>query len=243
MAEPISRRELMRDAGIAAGTLAALGLGAASAEGAVAPAEAAAAEPAEYTLPPLPYAYDALEPHLDKRTLTLHHDKHHAGYVRGLNAALKKLAKARAENDAAAIKHVTRDLAFHGSGHVLHSLYWASMKPGGGEPKGALADAITKSFDTFHAFSNQFIAVTGGVAGSGWGVLAYEPLGRRLVILGVEKHENVAVSGMVPLLVCDVWEHAYYLKYQNRRAAYIEAWGKHLIDWNAVANRYATAVA
>jgi len=112
---------------------------------------------------------------------------------------------------------------------------------GGGQPTGALGRMVARSFGSFDALAREFVAVTTSVRGSGWGVLAYEPTGRRLVVFGVEKHENVAVSGAVPVLVCDVWEHAYYLKYQNRRGAYVDAFMKHLVDWPAVDRRVQTA--
>ena len=194
-----------------------------------------------YVLPPLPYAYDALEPYIDKQTMMLHHDKHHAGYVRGLNASLKKLAEARAAGDYSMVPYYTQKVAFNGSGHVLHSIFWKNMSPkGGGEPKGELAKAIAKDFGSFAAFKSQFVTAASKVEGSGWGILAYEPLGRRLVVLQAEKHQNLTVWGVMPLLVVDVWEHAYYLKYQNRRGDYVKAFF-HVINWADVAARYAAA--
>ncbi len=188
-------------------------------------------------LPPLPYAYDALEPHVDKKTLTIHHDKHHAGYVKGFNAALSALAEARAAGDYAMIKHWSRELAFHGSGHALHSLYWGSMTPKGTEPEGAFLKALERSFGSFQAFKEQFAAATGAVEGSGWGVLAHEPYMGHLVVLQAEKHQDLGIWGVHPLLVCDVWEHAYYLQYQNRRGDYVRSFLK-IANWVEAARRY-----
>ncbi len=247
----LTRRELMKELGAAAVAVGALGAaGCAAPRAAAAPLAAAAAvgdraagELGDYKLPPLPYAYDALEPHLSKQTLTLHHDKHHAGYVLGLNGALAKLARARADGNAAVIPALTRALAFHGSGHLFHSIYWSSMKPGGGgKPTRGLAQLIPCSFGSFDTFVAHFAAVTKSIRGSGWGVLAYEPVGQRLVVLGAEKHENVLFAGTVPLMVCDVWEHAYYLTYQNRRAAYVDVFLKNLVDWGSIEKRLAAAV-
>jgi Fe-Mn family superoxide dismutase len=199
--------------------------------------------PKVYELPPLPYAYGALAPAIEERILKIHHTKHHAGYVRGLNATLEKLEKARASGDFSDIKALSRDLAFHGSGHILHTLYWQSMKPGGeGEPEGILREALRRDFGTFGAFKAQFLAASKQVEGSGWGILAYEPAGERLIILQVEKHQNLTIWGVVPLLVCDVWEHAYYVQYQNRRGDYVDNFFK-LIDWPQAASRYAAAIA
>lgn len=240
----LTRRELIRNVGVAAGAASVFGLGIHAGAPLVAgPEPAEAVKP--YTLPPLPYEQDALEPHLDKETVALHHGKHHAAYVAGLNGSLEKLVAARAAGDAALISALTRAMAFHGSGHVLHAIYWTSVKPGGGgkPPDRGLGKLIERDFGSFEGFRAQFAAVTNAVGGSGWGVLAYEPLGQRLVILGVEKHENVLFAGATPLLVCDVWEHAYYLKYQNRRAEYVETFLKNLVDWEPAAKRLDAAIA
>jgi Fe-Mn family superoxide dismutase len=188
-------------------------------------------------LPPLPYAYDRLEPYIDTETVTIHHDKHHAGYVKGLNIAMAELEKARTSGDFQLIKHWSRELAFNGSGHVLHSLYWANMSPGGGNPKGEIMAAINSSFGGFDQFKKQFVSATKAVEASGWGILAYEPYMGNLVILQAEKHQDLAIWGVYPLLVCDVWEHAYYLKYQNRRGDYVDNFFK-IIHWAEVGKRY-----
>lgn len=192
-------------------------------------------------LPPLPYAPDALEPHYDRETVTLHHGKHHAGYVKGLNAAEGKLAEALKSGDFAAAKELCKALAFHGSGHLLHSLFWANMKPaGGGEPTGGLAAGLTKAFGSYAAFRGLFLAAANSVEGSGWAILAHRPLDDRLVVLQAEKHENLTQWGVAPILALDVWEHAYYLKYQNKRVDYLAAWFK-TVDWKVVAERHAKA--
>jgi len=191
----------------------------------------------EYKLPALPYAPDALEPHIDARTITIHHDKHHAAYVAGLNGALAKLEEARKKGDFADVQHLSRLVAFHGSGNLLHSLYFANLGPKSGEPGGALKDAIAAQFGSLDNMKGQLTAACNSAAGSGWGMLAYEPVGGRLLVVQIEKHENQIVVGAVPLLVIDVWEHAYYLKYQNLRADYVKAiWN--VINWKEVEKRF-----
>ncbi len=196
-----------------------------------------------HELLPLPYPYDALEPYIDEQTMRLHHDIHHAGYVAGLNNAEAKLAEARKAGDFALIKHWSREAAFHGSGHLLHSLFWPNMiaasqaKPA---PGGALARAIDQDFGSFETFKAQFIAASIAIEGSGWGVLAYRPDDDALVILTAEKHQNLTQWGVVPLLVLDVWEHAYYLKYQNRRGEYVKNFFN-IVNWDDIAARYENA--
>jgi len=195
-----------------------------------------------HELPPLSYDYDALEPWYDEQTLRLHHDKHHAGYVNGLNAAESKLAAARASGDNAAVKALTAALAFHGSGHMLHSIFWTNMKPqGGGAPEGALAAQIERDFGSYDAFLAQFKAATATVEGSGWGLLVWNRAFGKLEILQAHNHQNTAHWASVPVLAVDVWEHAYYLKYQNRRAEFISVFFDHLVDWDDVAARLAKA--
>ncbi len=200
--------------------------------------------PHKHELPPLPYAYDALEPHIDEQTMRLHHDKHHLGYVNGLNKAEDELAKARDEGNFGLIKHWEREAAFHGSGHFLHSIFWPNMAPagngGGGQPSGDLANQINQDFGSFDKFKAQFTAAANAVEGSGWALLVWEPEGRHLSVLTAEKHQNLTQWSVVPLLVIDVWEHAYYLKYQNQRAAYVEAFWN-VVNWPDVAERYTAA--
>jgi Fe-Mn family superoxide dismutase len=189
-----------------------------------------------YALPPLPYPYEALEPHIDKQTMQLHHDVHHAGYVKGLNAALEKLAAARTSGDYAAVKAASRDLAFNGSGHLLHCVFWSNLTPKETGPAGTLRRMLDRDFGSFDAFKAHFGNAAKQVEASGWGILGYEPMSKRLVVLEAEKHQNLTMWGVHPLLVIDVWEHAYYLKYQNRRADYVDAFWN-IVNWDDVAAR------
>ena len=191
-----------------------------------------------HELPALPYDYNALEPHIDEQTMRLHHDKHHLAYVNGLNNAEAKLADARKTGDFALVKHWERELAFHGAGHFLHCIFWQNMSPkGGGKPTGDLLDAVTKYFGSFEAFMKQFKAAGTAVEGSGWVLLTFNSMSKALEILTSEKHQNLSQWVTQPLLVLDVWEHAYYLKYQNNRAAYVEAFGN-VINWIDVGERF-----
>jgi superoxide dismutase, Fe-Mn family len=195
-----------------------------------------------HALPELPYLYSALEPYYDEQTVKIHHDMHHKAYVDGLNNAEAKLAEARQSGDFSLIKHWEKEIAFHGSGHILHTMFWENMKPAaGGVATGQIASRIDADFGGFDIFKKQFSAAAVAVEGSGWAVLCWNPLFGKLVILQVEKHQNLAQWGVVPLLVVDVWEHAYYLKYQNKRAAFVEAWFN-LINWKNVNDRYAKAI-
>ena len=193
-------------------------------------------------LPALPYAVDALEPHYDAKTVELHHGKHHRAYVAGLNAALERLEAARAAGDFSAVKHVAREVAFHGAGHLLHCVLWTNLKPGGGgRPKGDLADALVREFGSLDAFDREIRAAAVAVEGSGWAVLVAEPSGQ-LAVLTVEKHQNQLLPGWTPILALDVWEHAYYLKYQNRRAEWVDAVMDHLVNYDDVVRRYQAIV-
>lgn len=244
----ITRRDCLMAMGTAAAGLAvAAGAGVANAAPATQPAEVEGydANAGEYVLPPLTYDYADLEPSIDAQTMKLHHDIHHAGYVRGLNGTLKKLAAAREAGDFAAVKALSNDAAFHGSGHFLHTVFWRNMAPasrgGGGEPPKLLADHLGICFGSIAAFRAQFSAASGAVEGSGWGILAYEPHARGLVVLQAEKHQNLTQWGVTPLLVLDVWEHAYYLKYQNKRGDYVKAFWD-VVNWNDVAARLHAAM-
>ncbi|HEY1923142.1 MAG TPA: superoxide dismutase, partial [Tepidisphaeraceae bacterium] len=190
----------------------------------------------EYVLPPLPYAYDALEPHIDAETMRLHHDKHHQAYVTNLNKTLKELAQldsGKAPLPAAQLSGLQEDLSFNAGGHLLHTLFWKIMGPGaGGEPQGELADALARDFGSVEAFRTRFAAVAAGVKGSGWAVLGYEPVGQRLLIVQVKQHDLQLVPWMEPILAVDVWEHAYYLKYKNARGEYVKAWWN-VVNWPA----------
>ena len=194
-----------------------------------------------YQLPDLSYDFGALEPHLSARILELHHDKHHRAYVDGANAPLEKLSAARDAGDFSTIVGLEKTLAFNMSGHVLHSILWENLSPsGGGEPTGALADAIGENFGGFDAFKAQMTNATVTVQGSGWGALVWEPLGKNLLVQQIYDHHANSVQGSTPLLVIDAWEHAYYLQYENRRPDYVNAvWN--VINWDDVAKRFARA--
>ena len=196
---------------------------------------------AKYTLPDLPYDYGALEPHYSAEILELHHDKHHAAYVKGANDALQKLDEARKHDNFDAIVGFEKTLAFNVSGHVLHSLFWKNLSPHGGDrPTGELAAAIDEHFGSFDAFKKQLTQSAATVQGSGWGALSWEPLGERLFIEQIYDHQGNVGQGGVPLLVIDAWEHAYYLQYENRRPDYVKAiWN--VLDWSDVARRFERA--
>jgi Fe-Mn family superoxide dismutase len=208
-------------------------------------------ESEKYILPPLPYDAKALEPHIDEQTMQLHHDKHHQGYVNGLNTALEALAEVReGKRPAEQVKAISRDLAFNGSGHFLHVVFWQSMGPGadsnakgggGGAPSGLVAEHIDKAFGSFKKFADHFKAASIAVEASGWGLLVLEPVARRLMVMQAEKHQNLTAWGVVPIMAIDVWEHAYYLKYQNRRKEYVDAF-MNVINWNAVEQRLRMAL-
>lgn len=195
----------------------------------------------EFVLPPLPYPKEALEPHIDAQTMEIHHDKHHAGYVAGLNKALKELSNVRAGGDAALIKHWSREVSFHGSGHVNHTLFWHMMAPagkgGGGQPGGSLAKALERDFGGLDKFTAHFKAAAAQVEGGGWAWLAVEPLSKSLVIIQQEKQQDMMLTAASPVLGIDVWEHAYYLKYQNKRAAYIDGWFN-VVNWGFAQERF-----
>jgi Fe-Mn family superoxide dismutase len=198
-----------------------------------------------YSVPPLPYAYDALEPHIDKLTMEIHHDKHHQAYVDKANAAL-----AGTSLESASIEDVLKDLSQipedkrtamrnNGGGHYNHSLFWESMSPnGGGAPSGALGDAIASTFGSFADFQAKLKETGVNQFGSGWSWLVHD--GSGLAVVGTPNQDNPISAGKTPLLGVDVWEHAYYLKYQNRRPDYLDAWWS-TVDWSKVAERFAAA--
>ncbi len=209
-------------------------------------AQGAESEPSRITLPPLPYMSELLEPHLDGRTLRIHHMKHHALHVIELNRVLGRLREAREKSDYADVQELSRALAVHAGGHLNHTIYFSSMAPlgrgGGEEPKGALAERITRDFGSYEQFKAHFTAAALSVQGNGWAVLAYHPLLDRLLISVVSEDQNLVPLGLVPLLMIDMWEHAYYLKYQNKRREYVKAWWN-IVYWKDAAKRYATATA
>jgi Fe-Mn family superoxide dismutase len=191
-----------------------------------------------YTLPELPYDTAALEPHYSARVLELHHDRHHAGYVKGANTTLEKLAEARAKSDFAAINQLQKSLAFHLSGHVLHSLFWKNLTPeGGGPPEGELSAAIKEFFGSFDGFKEQLTEAAMNIQGSGWGTLAWDSLGKRLVVEQVYDHQGNIGNGTVPILVLDMWEHAYYLQYQTSKGDWVKAFWQ-IVNWPDAARRF-----
>jgi Fe-Mn family superoxide dismutase len=249
MSDVLSRRQVVMRSVPAlalAGALAAAGplLAADNAGAGVTPGENEGFKDGQYVLPPLPYAYDALEPYIDAETMRLHHDKHHQAYVTGLNRALKELAAldgAVAPPSAPLLAGLQEDLSFNAGGHLLHTLFWSVMGPNaGGEPRGELADALARDFSSLAAFRTRFAAVAAGVKGSGWSLLAYVPLSDRLIILQVKQHDLQIAPGVVPILPLDVWEHAYYLKYHNVRGDYVKAWWN-VVNWPAVGEAFAAA--
>ena len=194
-----------------------------------------------YTLPELPYDYAALEPHISGKIMQLHHDKHHAAYVTGANTALEQMAEARDKGDLTWINQLEKNLAFNLGGHINHTIFWENMTPNGqGEPTGDLLAQITEDFGSFDKFKKQFAAVAAGVQGSGWAVLAWDNIGQRLVIVQLfDQQGNLPIS-LTPVLMLDVWEHAYYLDYLNVRADYVNAWWN-VVNWDDAAARYARA--
>jgi Fe-Mn family superoxide dismutase len=192
----------------------------------------------KYALPDLPYDYGALEPHISAKIMQLHHDKHHKTYVDGANQTLESLAEARDKSDFARIAALEHQLAFHVSGHVLHSIFWKNMSPnGGGEPTGALASAIDRDFGGFAKFKQQLTKAAATCMGSGWGALMFDTLSGRLITTQIHDHESQTVQGGLPLLVLDAWEHAWYLQYLNEKAKFFDAiWN--VLNWKDVAERY-----
>ncbi len=198
-----------------------------------------------YELPPLPYDYNALEPHIDEQTMRIHHDKHHAAYINNVNKALEgqtALASLSVEQLLASLDKVPDNIRTvvnnNGGGHANHTLFWQIMSPqGGGEPTGALAHAINTTFGSFAAFKEQFSAAATGRFGSGWAWLVVDSAGK-LSIMSTPNQDSPISQGLKPILGLDVWEHAYYLKYQNRRPDYIAAWWN-VVNWPKVAELYA----
>lgn len=197
--------------------------------------------PGGHTLPELPYPTNALEPYISEEIMKLHHEKHHRSYVEGLNKAELNLKKARETNDFSLIKHWSRELAFHGSGHYLHTIFWKNMSPnGGGSPHGLLNGEIESYFGSFDAFKKQFSEAAKQVEGVGWALLVWSPRARHLEVLQSERHMLLTQWDTIPLLVLDVWEHAYYLQYKNKRAEYVDNWWK-IVNWHDVEIRFEKA--
>ena len=195
----------------------------------------------KFTLPDLPYDYAALEPHISAQIMQLHHDKHHNTYVTGANTALEKMEEARANGDAAGAAKLSKDLQFNLGGHINHSIFWKNLAPGGGDkPEGELAAAIDNFFGSFDAFRDQFTAVATTIQGSGWAILAYEPIAGNLVIEQMYDQQNGVPVATIPLLQLDMWEHAFYLDYQNVKADYVKAFWN-IVNWADVAERFEKA--
>ena len=194
-----------------------------------------------YTLPELGYDYGALEPHISATIMELHHSKHHKAYVDGANTALEKLAEAREQGDLANVNKLEKDLAFNLGGHVNHSVFWTNLSPeGGDQPTGDLASVLDENFGSFEKFQAHFNATALGVQGSGWSVLAWESIGSCPVILQFFDQQSNLPAGVVPLLMLDVWEHAYYLDYKNVRADYVKAFWN-IVNWENVQQRLDSA--
>ncbi|MGX5680448.1 superoxide dismutase [Schumannella luteola] len=196
---------------------------------------------ADYTLPELAYDYSALEPSISGAIMELHHSKHHQAYVTGANAALAALAEARDSGNLANVNKLEKDLAFNLGGHVNHSIFWTNMSPDGGDkPVGDIASAIDDQFGSFDKFTAHFTAAALGVQGSGWAALMYDSIGQNLLINQFFDQQANFAAGTVPLLLLDVWEHAYYLDYKNVRADYVKAFWN-IVNWSNVDARFTTA--
>jgi Fe-Mn family superoxide dismutase len=195
----------------------------------------------KYSLPELGYDYGALEPHISGKIMELHHSKHHAAYVAGVNGALDALEEARAKNEFGAINKLQKDLAFHLGGHVNHSIFWKNLTPNSeGRPAGELAAAIDEFFGSFEAFQAHFNAAALGIQGSGWAFLAWDSLGERLIIEQLYDQQGNLAAATVPLLMLDMWEHAFYLDYKNVKGDYVKAFWN-IVSWGDVSARFEAA--
>ena len=196
-----------------------------------------------YTLPDLDYDYSALAPHIAPEIMELHHSKHHAAYVKGINDALEQLAAARETGDLGAVNKLSKDAAFHLGGHINHSVFWKNMSPDGGDrPDGELASAIDEYFGGFEGFQKHFNAVANGIQGSGWSMLVWDTLGQRMNINQLFDQQGNLPAGQIPLLQLDMWEHAFYLQYKNVKGDYVNAWWN-VVNWADVAERFTKAKA
>ncbi|WP_181784302.1 superoxide dismutase [Pseudonocardia pini] len=196
---------------------------------------------ADYTLPDLPYDYSALAPHIAPEIMELHHSKHHATYVAALNQTIEKLAAARESGDFGAIVGLERTLAFNLGGHVNHSLFWKNLSPDGGDkPSGELAAAIDDGFGSFAAFQAHFTAAATTIQGSGWAILGWDVLGSRLLVHQLYDQQAQLPAGQLPVVLLDMWEHAFYLQYRNVRPDYVKAWWN-VVSWADAEARFAAA--
>jgi Fe-Mn family superoxide dismutase len=192
----------------------------------------------KYVLPDLSYDYGALEPNISGRIMELHHDKHHLAYVNGANTAIDALAEAREKNDLTMVNKFQKDLAFNLAGHVNHTVFWKNMSPEGGDkPTGELAAAIDNFFGSFDAFRAHFTASALGIQGSGWSILVWDILGQKLLIEQLYDHQGNLAVGSIPLLMLDMWEHAFYLDYQNVKPEYVKAFWN-IVNWADVQARF-----
>lgn len=196
---------------------------------------------AAYTLPALPYDYSALEPHISARIMELHHSKHHQAYVDGANGALAQMAEARESGNFGAINKLEKDLAFHLGGHVNHSIFWTNLQGhGAATPEGEIQAAIDEFFGSYEAFQAHFAAVAMGIQGSGWAVLSWDPIGAQLVIQQLFDQQANTAQGTIPMLQLDMWEHAFYLDYQNVKGDYVKAFWN-IVNWENVQARLEAA--
>ena len=245
-----TRRTFIKSAAVAAGAAASIGVipGIASAKQsgyvAINPNLRLAIKPGAHKLSFLPYSFKALEPVIDAHTVKTHYSKHHAGYVKKLNRAEILLQDAIAKQDTRAVASLQRAVAFNGGGHMLHNLYWFGMAPYKKQamkmPSDVLMAQIRKDFGNYARFMKYFSAATTSVEGNGWGVLAWHPWYMRLMVFQVLNHQNNMIPGVIPLMVADVWEHAYYLKYKNQRSRYVKEW-TNLIEWKEISRRFEVA--
>ena len=195
----------------------------------------------KYVLPDLTYDYGALEPSISGKIMELHHDKHHLAYVNGANLALEALEEAREKNDLTWVNKLQKDLAFNLAGHVNHTVFWRNMSPEGGDkPVGELAAAINEFFGSYDAFRAHFTAAALGIQGSGWAILAWDILGSKLIIEQLYDHQGNLAAGSIPLLMLDMWEHAFYLDYQNVKGEYVKAFWN-IVSWPDIQARFEAA--
>ncbi|MEL0316831.1 MAG: superoxide dismutase [Aquiluna sp.] len=192
-----------------------------------------------YTLPELNYDYSALEPHISARIMELHHSKHHQAYVTGANAALAAMAEARETNNFANLPKLQKDLAFNLGGHINHSIFWQNLSAESSAPEGELASAIAEYFGSFEAFQSHFSAAAMGIQGSGWAYLAWDVVGNQMIIGQLYDQQGNLSVATIPLLMLDMWEHAFYLDYQNVKADYVKAFWN-IVNWQDVARRFAS---
>ena len=196
---------------------------------------------AVYTLPDLPYDFGALEPHISGKIMELHHDKHHNAYVTGANTTLDKLAEARDKDAFGDVNGLEKSLAFHLGGHINHSIFWNNLSPAGGDkPEGELSAAIDEFFGSFDGFQRQFTANANAIQGSGWSILAWDTLGQRLNVLQLFDQQGNIPFAQVPIVLLDMWEHAFYLDYQNVKADYVKAWWN-IVNWADATERFTRA--